>query len=568
MSATSSASRFVRRLRSSDEAGFGLIEVMVAFGIFALVSSATLGLIIGGLRDNGRSRLETVGRNVVQAQLEQLRALPFQAPAGGTLLSDFYPNAIGAGAAAGTTGYVPAAAPRDAAAGDPPTGPFFRTVLPSVPGQPAFSLTTGVQLLDKDGNPVAPPAGYDPRLSAVSRSVAIYAAARWTAFGAQRTYTVRTEVSGARSAAQRVLVRGRMVGVRVSGGLDPARKITLEAGGLTVDGSLVQDAAAAASAAGAFAGISDGLRVDGATATIAAPPDGTSPDVSGPPGSLAYGGATVAQFASSNVRGLAASGAFQSPKVGTAAQPLSSSLSADSAGSAGFSLDNRLPADAPVAKLQLLTGPIADAPGASCAPACPVVTGTGWTAGTDNAVTHAAEVGMSASSSAVRLLRTTFAPEGLVQLTLDSASLSCKVSGNYGGAPTATALATYGGSLRYWRYDPGTGSSGYVSVSLSSSQTTSPLSVPLLDTPVGVYTDSVTMLTQVLYLRDYISSWGSATSGALTAATQVRADNKSVSLTFDGLIYVNSVSLRQLSPDSSSVGVQLGNGACLAQDIR
>lgn len=568
MSPTSSRTRLLNRLRPSGDGGFGLIEVMVAFGIFSLVSTATLGLVLSSLRDTGRARLETVGRNLVQAQLEQLRALPFQAPTGSTLLSDFYPNGSGTGVPLDTTGFVPAGAPRDAAAGDPPAGAFYRTVLPIVPGQTAFSLATRVQLLDATGAPTAPPAAYNPRTSTTTRMAALFVTARWSAMGAPRNYSVRTELTGSRATDQRVLLRGRMVAARVTGGLDASRKVTLEAGGVTVDGSLVQDAAAAASGSGAFAGVSDGQRVDGATGTVAAPPDSTMPDVSGAATALTYSGTDVATFGASTVKGMTAAGAYQKPRAGSSTAPVSSSLAAPAAGSTGLSLDNRLAGDAPVARLQLAAGPAVDAVGPTCSPGCPLAAGTGWAAGSDNAVTHAAESVVTATAGGIRMLRTSFAPEGLVQVALDSATLSCKVSATYGGAPSAQAGATYAGTVRYWRYDPATATGSYVSVPLSSTQSATPLTAAVLDTQVGVYTDPVTGLGQPLYLRDYVASWGSATSGTLAAAVQVRADTKSVSLTVEGLVYVNTVGLRQVAPEASSVGVQLGSGACLAQDIR
>jgi prepilin-type N-terminal cleavage/methylation domain-containing protein len=67
----------VKRLAS--RAGFSLIEVLVAIGIF---SFAMLGLAVGAItitRANSTSQFHTVGTNVAQDVLEQLKAQPFAA---------------------------------------------------------------------------------------------------------------------------------------------------------------------------------------------------------------------------------------------------------------------------------------------------------------------------------------------------------------------------------------------------------------------------------------------------------------------------------------------------------
>jgi prepilin-type N-terminal cleavage/methylation domain-containing protein len=72
MIAKFSPSRLIR-----SRAGFSLIEVLVAIGIF---SFAMLGLAIGAItitRANKTSQFHTVATNMAQDSLEQLRAMPF-----------------------------------------------------------------------------------------------------------------------------------------------------------------------------------------------------------------------------------------------------------------------------------------------------------------------------------------------------------------------------------------------------------------------------------------------------------------------------------------------------------
>ena len=68
----------IRRRLASHE-GFSLIEVLVAIGIFSI---AILGLAVGAItitRANKTSQFHTVGTNLAQDKLEQLKASAFAA---------------------------------------------------------------------------------------------------------------------------------------------------------------------------------------------------------------------------------------------------------------------------------------------------------------------------------------------------------------------------------------------------------------------------------------------------------------------------------------------------------
>jgi prepilin-type N-terminal cleavage/methylation domain-containing protein len=71
------SAKFLKRNHLTSRAGFSLIEVIVAIGIF---SFAILGLAVGTItitRANGTSQFHTNGTNMAQDILEQLKAQPY-----------------------------------------------------------------------------------------------------------------------------------------------------------------------------------------------------------------------------------------------------------------------------------------------------------------------------------------------------------------------------------------------------------------------------------------------------------------------------------------------------------
>jgi prepilin-type N-terminal cleavage/methylation domain-containing protein len=71
--------KFPMHKRLASRAGFSLIEVLVAIGIF---SFSMLGLAVGAItitRANKTSQFHTVGTNVAQDVLELLKSQPFAA---------------------------------------------------------------------------------------------------------------------------------------------------------------------------------------------------------------------------------------------------------------------------------------------------------------------------------------------------------------------------------------------------------------------------------------------------------------------------------------------------------
>ena len=66
-----------RRPDASPEAGFSLVELLVAIFLFALVMVPLTGVFVSSARSIGDQRLRTAATRVATDRLETLRSLPF-----------------------------------------------------------------------------------------------------------------------------------------------------------------------------------------------------------------------------------------------------------------------------------------------------------------------------------------------------------------------------------------------------------------------------------------------------------------------------------------------------------
>jgi hypothetical protein len=141
---------------------------------------------------------------------------------------------------------------------------------------------------------------------------------------------------------------------------------------------------------------------------------------------------------------------------------------------------------------------------------------------------------MSATAG-LGLFPTSFAPDGVVVVTLTSASLTCHLDGTYPTMSPATVTSSYAATVKYWSGNGTTGS--YVTLpAVSSSNTTSPLAaVNLATTQVWTAPDGTPT-----YLSEYIASWTSATSSSLAAIKQANAVNRLVAADTNGFISVTT----------------------------
>lgn len=567
--------RALSRLRTSADSGFTLIEVMVALIIFALVITSTTALLTSSLRGLALGRADTVGKNLTQEGMEKLRNLPFFVSAtiaGGSpdLFDQYYWKTSNSAATVNTTGFVPAGGARSVVDGDPAAGAFYRTVVPQVSTEPRYadySQRIAVQLLQEDGsllaNPVFDSTSIDVAGKQPATLVATTVTTAWRAGGKVRRFSLLTRIADGDVRAPVVTLQARLSALRVSGLLPSNRELLVEAGVLNLDGSLSSSTVSSASATGAQGTVANGPSFTGATAGYNAPPTGSVATVNASSGSLSDG-SVVTQIANTRTENVAASTDGGQPTTATSAAPVTATMFGNGNGSLAMTADNRPDT---TSTLKLSSSPMIRLDAPSCGGSCPAVQGTGYLASVGGGA-HTATASTTASlAGTLKLLPTTFAPEGLLQLSVGPATLTCTSQAT--ASPVSRVTASFTASLTYFRVDPVSGVAAYSSpVALSLSASTpagaaDPLStIPLATTKVR----TADAFGPDLFLRDYIQDWSSLTPSGVAGATQLGNGGKSVSVNVPGFFTLSSKPLR--AETESALGFQFGAGTCTAGDVR
>jgi prepilin-type N-terminal cleavage/methylation domain-containing protein len=553
--------RRLDRARGADE-GFTLIEVVVSLTLFAVVSTAAGAMIITGLRTSMVSKLDTGAKNLAQERVEIMRNLPFHidrdpaatTPDSSDLLDIYYRNTTAA-ANVTSTGYVAACGAQTTvcsgrAAYDPASGSFYRYVIAAIPGYPQYKQYVATQFVDANRNPLAP-GTYDSQVSGqdngpsqfVSATVTTY----WTAGTLTKSFQVQTYISAGRPAAADVTLQGRASALTFSGGLDVSRLLTMQAGVVNLDGALAVGATSAAQAEGAWADISGSEHRDGGLASAQAPPNSGTGSGGDSAKDLYNSGVSVAHFGTTASGGVSALVTGGLPSVGSSASPVYGQVAPQGVGTTPVWFSNSpspaahlmLSATQPLMWVDQSTGsvPVAYASG--------YLTSTGGTS-------HSATTNVTAKALTLKMFSTSFAPQGVVQVTLTSSSLSCTTNG-----ATGTVTPAYSASVSYWT------PAGYVTKALDQTQSASPLAAVNLATTV-VGTDSS---GSSVYLGDYLTSWGSLTSSGVTSGQTVDADKNHVEASYDGLVTLSTTAMRSGDP-TSTAGVKVGSLSCIAEDNR
>ncbi|HET6816874.1 MAG TPA: prepilin-type N-terminal cleavage/methylation domain-containing protein [Mycobacteriales bacterium] len=558
---------FARRriLAAQSDEGFTLVEIMAALVVFALVAGMALAMLLTAVKGGLVAKQDTVGRNITQAKIEELRNLPYHIDQAVSteydLLDLYYPNVSGS-AGLGATGYVPASGTRDTTSGDPSSGAFYRTVISAVPSFTQFSQYVAIQFVDSNGTAKTPPSTWSASTAGsdtpVTNMVNISVTTLWKVGKTQKKYNIFTSISAGRPLVPKVNIQGHLEGLSVTGLLPSGYQATLDASQVDFNASFSNIVTAAATALGARAAIEGGSKATGALNSVTAPPN-VGPIGSGivNGSSLADSGNTVGAFAKTDTKNLAAGSAAGQPYSGTSGSPVTADVLNNGG---GYDLQYSNEPSSDHLGLHSSSNVVQVIDGASTA-----MTSTGYGTSSTSSTAHSATSNIpSLTTSWIQLFPTAQAPNGIVQIQVTQASLNCQTGANYGASSTASSTLTYAATLKYATWN---GSSvSYTTVNLGSGNSTDPLPTSSQMATIQVGVDGS---GSPIYLGDYISSWGSLTSGAIGAAPAVQktSDNKSISANYQGLLTINSQPLRT-GDATSGVGVTIGAISCLAVDYR
>ena len=295
----------------------------------------------------------------------------------------------------------------------------------------------------------------------------------------------------------------------------------------------------------------------GATATASAPADVAGINVAdNSTPQLSWGGNLVAELPKTSVDGVGAKTSYGDPVAGTSANP----IGATSQGAIDLEFTNRPNLDS---ALGLNYGYVARQPAGATTEQSRATAWVGSVSGT----AHQGSVGLTARTSDVQVLQTSFATEGLVQMRLNTASLSCSSRRNL-----RRDTPSYSADIRFRTYtpsalDPSIGTYIWQPwIPLAGTQTTDPLaSVNLTPGPGGVpvgYNNG-----RLVYLGEYVQDVSSRTSSTLSSAKVASSDGNKIEYKSTAMVSLSTVPLRD-GEDLSSVNVGLGVLSCVAEDNR
>ncbi|GHJ58759.1 hypothetical protein NOK12_12770 [Nocardioides sp. OK12] len=588
--------------RTEKDAGFTLVEVVVAVGILMTLLVATLPQLVGGIRANDIARASTQAKALATSELERMRNLPFHVePNAGDyidLLDQHFHDVEPAGSTtctddAGRTvpptvshvGYVAAGAPR---CSWEPAGAFYRTVRTSAedPDLDGFVVTASTQFLDAatPPAPVAPPEDYDTtdvgRDAPVTGQVGITVAVLPAQGTDRRPITTYTQISRSYQTTTRLRATAHAVALEAStmlpGPTPEEGNAVSVSGALTdLDASLVAGSRVDLAAAGVTATAATEENNGTTRTALTAPPDVAPTWTSTGEGRLSPAGCLVACWGGGSFYGSWKPTTSDGlPGVGTPTAPVEVALKTPSAGG-GYALRMGMGSGAvlrpslglanPV--LRVRAGEFGSGIGADCSVG---ITGSGlrlasggWahtTAGPTGganacAVARSAEVGVLPMAES-----DTDDPLPLIKVRVTAAAARCTVAGA-GHEPDTTL--TIAADLSYWN------GSSYSDLPTFTEEGATTLP------------DPATLSVGGTPLSTWVESWSVATESA--GITRVEAPGIA-RLEVPAVVSIHTVPLRArldaggnpvLGPDGtpeadplSTLSVTVGSVACTAEDHR
>lgn len=607
------ADRFRARVRADNgpDAGFTLIEMVVALIVFALVAQALAGVLINGARAEMFGKLNTGAKNFTQQRIDALRSLPFHVDRQNgnylDLLDLYYPNAsasptliphIATNNQKVTGVYVPS----DTATAQHPIGPYYKIVIPGAEVDSAnlaqYTQTIYVQFLNADDPtktralPV-PPVDYDTTVAGhdqpVSPLVEVWVDTTWSMNGSSHTLTTVTEIADQGTDTSLLTSQAKSTAVQVLTQDYLANAITVNLGSVTANGGVSNGSSAGVVATGASVDYTSYTDPTDPTTYVPAQLLGeqlTSQSPPDPAGSTGFGGSVGSQhvggggcsdgwwaaFGTTEVDDVSSTTASGLPLIPRdAASTLSStpmtSASLDATGGnacAGLWFTNQTDlSHLPDPSLRLTsTHPIVRV--ADLGGSVPILTGS--------AVIHAsnpAQADDSVTAKAAATMSTwvkvfpgvTLTPAlpasapgvpgypGLLNVQLTQASLTCETQAD----GTTKATLTYSGTAVWYTYNPSTGSGVWHTLPINWNGGADPLSAAAggidLSQPVG--SDGATLSTY------FTSISGSTGPQGANGAESVEAT-----------IAIGTVPILGSSYPGTAISVKLGHMSCAAQDNR
>jgi prepilin-type N-terminal cleavage/methylation domain-containing protein len=588
-----------RRAGAADQpardAGFTLLEIIVALGILTMVMVALLPQLIVGLRSTGTARLVTQAKGVAQGELERMRNLPFHiAPAAGDfvdVLDYYYPDVTTPTSTptcmSGDQYLVPATTwsgyvdETSAARCDyePSTGAFYRTVqvMPASAGIGSFTVVTATQFLSGSTPPapVSPLSTYDtqseskddPASSQIGVTITVLYADRETL----KPVSTYTQISQRLPSTTRVRLEADVRAVEVGSVTPDKVPLSLSAGLLSLNGSVSYASTVTANRAATSAGLATGQQEGGASHSLSAPPSATAAQVTTSAGAMPAGSCSAttsyACWGSTRLSEVTASAADGLPLVGSALLPAQAMLTSSSGGGLSFrnDLTNSYRTGLGLGT-ELFRLDNSESPHGSALNGCAVgtsgtgtssyVTASGYlrtTATDDAAAPGEAEACAVARAESFEVLPTAGAADGIVRVELAKASARCLLQGS---AHTAAATYDYAATVQYWN-----GSTYVTAATITPTTVVDPLDAIDLST-VSVGGGKV--------LGDYIASWSALTPDEVTTTAAAGL----AEVTLPGVVTIATQPVRPdatdatLADESSVLSIAVGALDCSAEDQR
>jgi prepilin-type N-terminal cleavage/methylation domain-containing protein len=579
----SSRPRRLGRQRAEGEAGFTLIEVMVALGLITVLLVAALPVFVNMLRATTVTKSQTQAKNLTQQRLDQLRNLRFHIDRQNgqflDLLDMYYTNAtssfpvttVNVGGVPLTGKYVVSTT----ATGGHPAGAYYQVSTGPLPGYGRFSQTIDTQFLTADGAPVDKAVfenKYDSQVVGKDQSpslmVGVTIITSWLdSGGAAKSYRVYTRITDGRPQLPVIQSQARALTVDISSSAVDGGTLQLQGGVATVDGAQSSGSSIAGYATGAVA-IDGGTTITGKVTQFKLP--GQAITTTGTTSPLPGSGCSWYGFGQndvSNVTGDVVNGLPKAP------------LDADSGGVlSGFLMNSGNPACGQLSFDNTARGgvertdPVGTAMGGApfvmtpdTAGNTPSITGSVYATSTAPSATPMQTTSGARVSMAQPVVifpgsaETTGTPStrGLVKVTLTNAAVDCTsgstptVTGSYavrlewfGRAPTDTAARWH---LRTFTYNSA------VSATPSASG--------------DAWDPTNTLLSSGLKLSDVVqvSLSGSGLPQVLSQGAQTGLRGFP-----SGILTVTTAStlVTEFAPGYSAINVVLGKITCVADDLR